>query len=94
MAIPHKAIGGSGAFSLLTEVAADKGVPFFMIVRVLQGVCQGGLNAPQKSLWGKWTPVAERTTFVGSFRSFTSFGTLLMNVASRRILNFKRLKYF
>ena len=89
MAVLNKAIGGSGAFSLLTEVAANKGLPFFMIVRVLQGVCQGGLNAPQKSLWGKWTPVAERTTFVGSFRSFTTFGTLIMNIVTRKFFNSK-----
>ena len=30
------AIGGSGAISLLTEVAAKGGVPYFMMIRVFQ----------------------------------------------------------
>jgi len=75
------AVGGSGALNLLFSVLArQKHITCLVVLRILQGVCQGGLNAPQKSLWGRWAPTNERTTMVALFRVGTNFGTLLTNV--------------
>ena len=51
-----------------------------------KGILQGGLNAPQKSLWGRWAPTNERTTMVALFRVGTNFGTLVTNVIAREYL--------
>ena len=78
-------MGGSGALNLLFSVLArQRHITCLVVLRVLQGVCQGGLNAPQKSLWGRWAPTNERTTMVALFRVGTNFGTLLTNVIARK----------
>ena len=79
-------MGGSGALNLLFSVLArQKHITCLVALRILQGVCQGGLNAPQKSLWGRWAPTNERTTMVALFRVGTNFGTLLTNVIARKL---------
>ena len=77
------AIGGSGVFALFTEWAANTGLGWFIAVRFLQGVCQSAMNSPQKSLWGKWCPVGERTVFCGSYGFCLAIGILLMNLTTR-----------
>ena len=78
------AIGGSSFFALFTEVAARNGLASFIVVRFLQGLFQSALDAPQKSLWGKWAPIGERTVFCGSFDLCIAIGTLLMNLTTRK----------
>ena len=80
------AIGGSGFFALFTQVAANSGLGWFVAVRFLQGLCQSALDAPQKSLWGKWAPVGERTVFCGSFDLCIAIGTMMMNLTTRECL--------
>lgn len=78
------AVGGSGALNLLfSYLASQSNITWLIILRILQGICQAGLNAPQKSLWGRWAPTNERTTMVALFRVGTNFGTLLTNVIAR-----------
>ena len=81
------AIGGTGFFALFTEVAANSGLGWFIAVRVLQGLCHSALDAPQKSLWGKWAPVGERTVFCGSYDLCIAIGTMVMNLTTRKCLN-------
>ena len=77
------AVGGSGFVALFTEVAANGGVEAFIVIRFLQGICQSALNPPQKSLWGKWSPISERTVFVGAYGFSLMTGILLMNFTAR-----------
>ena len=78
-------VGGSGALNLLfSYLASQSNITWLIILRILQGICQAGLNAPQKSLWGRWAPTYERTTMVALFRVGTNFGTLLTNVIARK----------
>ena len=81
------AIGGSGFFALFTELAANNGLAGLIVVRFLQGACQSAMNSPQKSLWGKWCPVGERTVFCGSYPFCIAIGILLMNVTTRNYIS-------
>ena len=67
-----------------SSLAKCQNVIWICILRVLQGFCQGGLNAPQKSLWGRWAPKNERTTMVALFRVGTQCGTLATNILGRK----------
>ena len=78
------AIGGSGVFALFTEVAANNGLAWLIALRFFQGLCQSAMNSPQKSLWGKWCPIGERTVFCGSYGFCLALGIMLMNLTTRK----------
>ncbi|XP_006872883.1 PREDICTED: sodium-dependent phosphate transport protein 4 [Chrysochloris asiatica] len=52
---------GSSLIILCIPLAADLGVVFLVIIRTVQGLCQGSIVGGQFALWEKWSPPQERS---------------------------------
>ncbi|XP_007948016.1 sodium-dependent phosphate transport protein 4 [Orycteropus afer afer] len=55
------ALFGSSLFTLCIPLAADLGLVFLIVTRIIQGICQGSGLGGQYALWEKWSPPHERS---------------------------------
>ncbi len=68
---------GSSLFTLLTPVAADFGLTWLVVDRIIIGLCQGLIFPAFQQLLGKWTPPDETTKATGTSQAGTTVGTVL-----------------
>ncbi|XP_044524402.1 probable small intestine urate exporter [Gracilinanus agilis] len=71
----------SSVLSLLTPLAADHGLPYLILTRIVQGLVQGMTISPLQSFWRKWAPPLERTQLsVIAYSGITSGNFIILFV--------------
>lgn len=73
-------IGGSGALLIVFKNFADFGINGAIMVRVLQGICQGGVYPSQNAMWGKIVSNKQRNIFSAITISICLFGNMASNM--------------
>ncbi|XP_061418274.1 sialin-like [Lethenteron reissneri] len=63
--------------TLLTPLAADLGVPWIIVVRVLEGIGEGVTYPTMHAMWALWAPPYERSTLISICYSGGHFGTVV-----------------
>ncbi|XP_072463209.1 probable small intestine urate exporter isoform X1 [Notamacropus eugenii] len=63
--------------SLLIPLAADYGLPYLFVIRILQGLLQGMNSSALSSFWPKWAPPLERTQLSTIGTSGAAMGTFI-----------------
>ncbi|XP_006888703.1 PREDICTED: sodium-dependent phosphate transport protein 3-like [Elephantulus edwardii] len=56
------ALFGSSVTTLCNPLAANLGLVFLIVIRIVQGICQGSALGGQYALWEKWCPPQERSS--------------------------------
>ncbi|XP_020859018.1 putative small intestine urate exporter isoform X2 [Phascolarctos cinereus] len=67
--------------SLLTPLAADSGLPYLFLVRIVQGLSQGMNFSALAAFWPKWAPPLERTQLSTIGLSGTTMGNFIVVIA-------------
>ncbi|KAK7475883.1 hypothetical protein BaRGS_00032851, partial [Batillaria attramentaria] len=62
--------------TLVTPVAARAGVPYFIAVRVLEGIGEAVTFPAMHAMWGVWAPIYERSRLVAIPLSGSQLGTV------------------
>ncbi|XP_078456801.1 sialin-like [Lampetra planeri] len=63
--------------TLLTPIAAHFGVPWLLVVRVLEGLGEGVTYPTMHAMWALWAPPHERSTLMSICYSGGHFGTVV-----------------
>lgn len=72
-------IGGSGSLLIVFKLFADLGLKWVIVLRVLQGVCQGGFLPSQTAMWGRIASENQRTILSGITISMCLCGNMVSN---------------
>jgi len=72
-------IGGSGSLCLIFKLFADLGINWVIVLRVLQGICQGGFYPSQTAMWGRIASEDQRTILSGITLSMCLCGNMVSN---------------
>ncbi|XP_063913981.1 sialin-like [Zophobas morio] len=72
----------AGFLTLLTPWASRTSVYLLIVLRILEGICEGVTSPCMNTLWSKWAPSLERTKLATVAMSGCYFGTVLAMTAS------------
>ncbi|XP_078002079.1 putative small intestine urate exporter isoform X2 [Phascolarctos cinereus] len=71
----------SSVLSLLIPLAADSGLPYLFLVRIVQGLAQGMNFSALPAFWPRWAPPLERTQLSNIGLSGAVMGTFTVVIA-------------
>ncbi|XP_076437789.1 sialin-like [Babylonia areolata] len=66
----------TAVLTLVTPVAARAGIPYFVAVRVLEGLGEGVTFPAMHAMWAQWAPIYERSTLAAITYSGAQLGTV------------------
>ncbi|UYV71569.1 hypothetical protein LAZ67_8003712 [Cordylochernes scorpioides] len=67
----------TAVLTLLTPLAAHVGPGLLVVVRILEGLCEGVTFPAMHTIWGKWAPPMEKTKLATTAWSGTYIGTVV-----------------
>uniref|UniRef100_G3VSB4 Major facilitator superfamily (MFS) profile domain-containing protein n=1 Tax=Sarcophilus harrisii TaxID=9305 RepID=G3VSB4_SARHA len=67
----------SSVLNLLVPLAADYGLPYLCLIRIIQGLSQGMSSGALPAFWPKWAPPLERTQLIIIGLAGTTMGSFI-----------------